>query len=55
MRGSGSSARTRGRGGVATLWDDIAPDNPAIAPFLEQGFVEDHRGDEAVYLRKDLS
>ena len=46
------AARERG---IATLWDDIAPDNPAIAPFLEQGFVEDHRDDEAVYLRKDLS
>ena len=46
------AARERG---VATLWDDIAPDNPAIAPLLEQGFVEDHRDDEAVYLRKDLS
>lgn len=46
------AARERG---VATLWDDIAPDNLAIAPFLEQGFIEDHRDDEAVYLRKDLS
>ncbi len=30
------AARERG---VRVLWDSIAPDNPAIAPFLEQGFV----------------
>lgn len=37
------------------LWDSVALDNPAIALFLEQGFVEDRRIDEAIYLRKDLS
>lgn len=64
-----ASKRDRGRGreglrllceaarerGIRVLWDSIAPDNPAIVLFLEQGFVEDHRDDEAVYLRKGLS
>lgn len=40
--------------GVTTLYDNIAPDNPAIALFRSCGFVEDHRTDEAIYLRKDL-
>ncbi len=41
--------------GVTVLYDDIAADNPAIQLFLKHGFTLDHRTDQKVYLKKELS
>ena len=40
--------------GVASLYDDIAADNPAIAMFLRRGFAEQSRTDGVIILKKDL-
>ena len=40
--------------GIAVLYDNIAMDNPAIGLFLSEGFFEEFRTDECIYLRKDL-
>ena len=40
--------------GIDVLYDDIAADNPAAALFLENGFTEDFRTEELIYLKKDL-
>lgn len=40
--------------GVEVLYDDIAIDNPAIALFLKDGFVEDYRTSEYIMLKKEL-
>ena len=45
------AARERG---VRVLYDNIALGNPAIALFLSEGFFEEYRTDDCIYLRKDL-
>lgn len=45
------AARARG---VPVLYDNIALGNPAIGLFLSEGFHEEYRTDECIYLRKDL-
>ncbi len=40
--------------GVDVLRDNIAPDNPGIRLFLEDGFVEEYRTDEFIMLKKEL-
>ncbi|MBQ3481665.1 MAG: GNAT family N-acetyltransferase [Oscillospiraceae bacterium] len=40
--------------GFAALYDDIAADNPAIALFLKQGFTEEYRTEEKIFLKKEL-
>lgn len=40
--------------GISVLYDDIAPDNPAISLFLKQGFSEDYRTDDFIMLKKEL-
>lgn len=40
--------------GVATLYDDVAIDNPAIKMFLTHGFKEESRDSEKIYLKKIL-
>ena len=40
--------------GIKTLYDDISVDNPSIAMFLKEGFVEAYRTPEIVMLKKDL-
>ena len=39
---------------VPVLYDNIALGNPAIGLFLSEGFHEEYRTDECIYLRKDL-
>ena len=43
-----------GERGVRVLYDNIAMGNPAIGLFLSEGFFEEYRTDECIYLRKDL-
>ena len=52
--GLGLLCQAAKEGGISALYDDIAIGNPAISLFLSCGFVEDHRMDELIYLRKDL-
>ena len=40
--------------GIMVLYDNIAIDNPAIGMFISQGFYEESRTDEVIWLRKDL-
>ena len=40
--------------GVGVLWDDLAIDNPALDLFLSEGFSEEHRTNEKIYLKKTL-
>ncbi len=40
--------------GIEVLYDNIAIDNPAIALFLQQGFFEDYRTEEFIFLKKIL-
>ncbi len=40
--------------GIDVLYDDIAIDNPAIRLFLKNGFEEEFRTEEKVFLRKEL-
>ncbi|MDO5107334.1 MAG: GNAT family N-acetyltransferase [Coriobacteriaceae bacterium] len=40
--------------GIAVLYDNIALGNPAIGLFLSEGFCEEYRTDDCIYLRKDL-
>ena len=40
--------------GIDALYDDIARDNPAIALFLSEGFVEEYRTDAIIMLKKQL-
>ena len=40
--------------GVSVLYDDIAIDNPAISIFLKQGFYEEFRTEEKIFLKKIL-
>ena len=40
--------------GIATLYDNIAIDNPAIKLFLKVGFYEENRTDEIIMLKKEL-
>ena len=40
--------------GIKYLYDDIAMDNSAIKMFLENGFIEEYRTDELIYLKKKL-
>ena len=42
------------KNGVTFLYDDIAIDNPSIALFLKQGFVEEYRTDKIIMLKKEL-
>lgn len=42
------------KNGIATLYDDIAIDNPAIALFLKHGFSEEYRTEEIIMLKKEL-
>ena len=44
-----------GANGVKVLWDDIAADNPAVGMFLKHGFVEDHRTEQQIFLKKELN
>ncbi|MBO7079145.1 MAG: GNAT family N-acetyltransferase, partial [Bacilli bacterium] len=41
--------------GIKYLYDDIAIDNKAIKLFLDNGFIEEYRTSELIYLKKDLS
>ena len=40
--------------GIATLYDNIAIDNPAIKLFFKCGFYEEYRTDEIIMLKKEL-
>ena len=40
--------------GVKCLYDDMAIDNFAIKLFLDNGFIEEYRTDELIYLKKEL-
>ena len=40
--------------GVSVLYDDMAPDNPAISLFLKQGFREEYRTEDKIMLKKNL-
>ena len=40
--------------GIEEVYDDIAIDNPAISLFIKQGFFEEYRTDELIYLKKNL-
>ena len=40
--------------GIKYLYDDIAIDNSAIKLFLDNGFIEEYRTDELIYLKKTL-
>ena len=40
--------------GVETLWDSLAPDNPAAALFRDLGFTEAGPGAQCVWYKKDL-
>lgn len=40
--------------GIAHLYDDIAIDNPAIALFLNSGFIEQYRTKDIILLKKNL-
>ena len=40
--------------GVGVLWDDLAIDNPALDLFLSEGFSEEYRTNEKIYLKKTL-
>ncbi len=40
--------------GIDTLWDEIAPDNPAAALFLRAGFTEEGRGAQGRLYRREL-
>lgn len=42
------------RQGIASLWDDLAIDNPALPLFLTHGFTEAFRTPEQIYLKKEL-
>ena len=46
--------RSARENGLAALYDTFEPDDPAMPLFERCGFVEDHRTEELVYLRKDL-
>lgn len=47
-----AAARERG---VEVLYDDIAPDNPSAALFLNCGFTEVQRTQEYILVRKELT
>ena len=40
--------------GIATLYDDIAIDNPAVSLFLKHGFSEAYRTETIIMLKKEL-
>ena len=40
--------------GISELYDDIAPDNPAIRLFLKHGFAEETRTRDRIILRRTL-
>ncbi len=40
--------------GITELYDDIASDNPALDLFLSEGFSEEYRTNEKIYLKKTL-
>ncbi len=40
--------------GIEILWDNIAIDNSAIKLFLREGFIEEYRTEEIVWLKKVL-
>ena len=40
--------------GIEILYDTIAIDNPAISLFKENGFIEEYRTDDMIFLKKDL-
>ena len=46
------AARVRG---IDTLWDELAPGNPAAALFRSLGFAETGGGEQGTLFRKDLS
>ncbi len=42
------------RQGISVIYDNIAPDNPAIKLFRRCGFVETWRNDDFIMLEKRL-
>ena len=42
------------KAGYTEVWDGIALDNPSAALFLSEGFTEEYRDSESVWLRKTL-
>ena len=41
--------------GVSVLYDNMAVDNPALPLFLQEGFCEEERTDELIWLKKQLT
>lgn len=41
--------------GYASICDDIAADNPSVYMFLSEGFKEEKRSSEVIFVRKKLS
>lgn len=41
--------------GVKVLYDNIAVDNSAISMFLKEGFLEEYRTEDYIFLKKTLS
>ena len=40
--------------GIAFLYDDLAIDNPALSLFQKNGFTEEYRTEDKIFLRRDL-
>lgn len=54
MQGLNLLCQAAAENGIASLYDDMAIDNPAVSLFLKNGFSEEYRTDEIIMLKKDL-